>query len=296
MKNLFDLQLFAEEETTEVSTDPQQQDEIPEELAGYDEDVRREIMAQIKPEDEAPKEDEAHTEDPPAETDSDNKTVEDVLDEPTKAIPYKRFKEVNDKAKSAAQEAAQLKEQLATLQARIQQPVQPPVQQVQQPAQQQIPQGPRISPELAAKINEIAYSEALQMSGLTKEEVTALEYAEDNDPKIQTWKGALDFARTRAWTSVDTEFRNRQLQAHTQLQLHQQIVNDFESFTQEQEKEADFQQIREYAVNDLYSKLAPLEQQTIAEAYRRVENKDRFAARRLCNQAIFQSCGRRLPQ
>lgn len=276
MEKIFNLQLFVEDESTETEsgtdngTEQQEQaQEIPAELAGVDEETAHEIMQQAVPKTEA--QEESHTEQTESSTteaDSDKKTVDEVLDEPNQAIPYKRFKEVNDKAKAAAQEAAQLKEQLAALQA---QPRVQPIQQV--PAEQQIPQRPQINAEFASRVNQIAFQEALKMSGLTKEETDVLEYADDNDPKAQMWKGALELAKTRTWNAVDTEFKNRQQQAQQTMQVHQTILKDYSSFEQEQMQAADFEKVKEHAVNDMFLKLPPLEQQTIAAAWQRVEKR-----------------------
>ena len=276
--DLLDLQLFAEEVESEESSaeesGQEQAEEIPAELQGVDEDIAREIMQEAAQMAQPEKQEQA--EESTADADSDTKTVEDsVIDTPQKAIPYSRFKEVNDKAKQSATEAAQLKQQLAELQAQMQQrqaqpqsvaPAAPPVQQ-----QQQVVQQPQITAEPISKVNAIAYQEALKMSGMTKEDVDSLQYDEDGNTKVQLWQSALEAAKARTWNAVDTEFRAKQAQAAQTLQLHQQVVNEYSSFEQEQMKAPDFAATRDYAINTYFSTLSPLEQQTVTAAYQRVD-------------------------
>ena len=291
MKRFIDLKLFSNEsegaasveQTTATetgTTDESQQvktDPIPTELQGVDEDIAREIMQQAQQGQAAPKETEG-TKESTADADSDTKQVEEsqVLDEAQHAIPYTRFKEVNEKAKAKDAENAQLKEELARLKAQSQVPQQPVtntvatqtmVPQVQQPIE------PRITPEMATRVNQIAFNEALKLSGLTKEEVDVLEYADDDDPKALAWKGSLEMARARTWGAVNTELENRKQQQTQFVQMHQQVVSDYDSFEQEQMQSPDFEKVKNHAVNTYFSELSPLDQQTVAAAWTRVERK-----------------------
>ena len=276
MENLLNLQLFVDEVDTGSEADQgieqetEQEQEIPADLAGIDEETAREIMKEMQPdgtaEDETPEEESTE---PPADADSDNKTVDDVLDEPNKAIPYKRFKEVNDKSKAREQEIEQLRQQLASMQnGQPTAPVQQQ-QQVQQPAIQK----PQINAELAVQIDSLAYQEALKMTGLTKEEVEVLEYAEAGDPKVQAWDASLSFAKNRAWSAVDTELKNIQYRQQQQVQMVQASNHEYLKFEQEQAAQADFPNVRDYAVGEFFNSLSPLDQQAVTAAWSRVEAK-----------------------
>lgn len=292
MKRFIDLKLFSEEsegaENVEQSTttetgnpdDNQQVEEIPAELQGIDEDIAREIMQQAQQGQVDTAETNQVTKETSADADSDTKQVEEskVLDEAQHAIPYTRFKEVNEKAKAKDAENAQLREELARLKAQSQVPqqqptisnavaMQPTVPQVQQTSE------PRITPEMAAKVNQIAFNEALKLSGLTKEEVDVLEYAADDDPRALAWKGSLEMARTRTWGAVNTELENRRQQQAQLVQQHQQVVSSYAAFEQEQMQAPDFEKAKEYAINTYFSKLSPLDQQTVEAAWNRVERQ-----------------------
>ena len=267
-----DLRLFGAEETaesttTEETTTTEEQVETPSGLEGIDEETAREIMAQLPQEE---------TEESAADADSDTKQVSDSeQDVSNKSIPYARFKEVNDKSKTYAAENEQLKAELQRLKEQRQQPPAttqqqvPPVQTQQPPAEQQL----RITPEFATTINNIAYEEALKMSGLTKEEVDVLEFAEPDDPKLQAWNAAKQLANTQTWNAVHREFENRRTQQAKVLELHQQIIGDYTSFESEQMKQPDFEATKAYAVGEYFDQLSPLEQQAVRDAWTRVERK-----------------------
>ena len=271
MEFLFNLQLFTEEsevtetEQSEESTQTEETESIPSELEGLSEETAREIMKEIEPE----KKDEVPDADATSETKAEEQETEQVLDEPTQAIPYKRFKEVNDKSKAKDQEIEQLKQQLAAMKNNT-----PPAQQqtvTQQPVQQE-PQRPQINADLAVKVDDLAFQEALRMSGLTKEEVDVLEYADDKDPKVQAWNASLSFAKTRAWNAVDAELKNIQARQQQQVQTVQASRKAYESFEMEQKKAEDFAAVQQYAVNDYFNTLSPIEQQAVSTAWNRVEN------------------------
>lgn len=268
-----DLRLFGAEETadesttTEETTTTEEQVETPSGLEGIDEETAREIMAQLPQEE---------TEESAADADSDTKQVSiSEQDVSNKSIPYARFKEVNDKSKTYAAENEQLKAELQRLKEQRQQPPAttqqqvPPVQTQQPPAEQQL----RITPEFATTINNIAYEEALKMSGLTKEEVDVLEFAEPDDPKLQAWNAAKQLANTQTWNAVHREFENRRTQQAKVLELHQQIIGDYTSFESEQMKRPDFEATKAYAVGEYFDQLSPLEQQAVRDAWTRVERK-----------------------
>ena len=272
---IIDLRLFGAEETADESTaieettTTEEQVETPSSLEGIDEETAREIMAQLPQEE---------TDESAAEADSDTKQVSDSEQEVSnKSIPYARFKEVNDKSKTYAAENEQLKAELQRLKEQRQQPpaatqaTQAPAQTQHPPAEQQ--QQVRITPEFAATINNIAYEEALKMSGLTKEEVDVLEFADESDPKLQAWNAAKQFANTQTWNAVHREFENRRTQQAKVMEMHQQVIGDYTSFESEQMKQPDFEATKAYAVGEYFDQLSPLEQQAVRDAWTRVERK-----------------------
>lgn len=86
------------------------------------------------------------------------------------AVPYERFKEKID-------EANRLKAQLEEYQQRFQQPPQP-----------------TITPEFSKQLQATIEAEALALTGLTKEALKEIEYADDDDPRVAQWQQAKVFA------------------------------------------------------------------------------------------------------
>lgn len=280
MRKWFDLQLFTEEETEETN----EMQEIPSELDGVDEDVAREIMEQIqvdelKAEKETPEitKEESQEQDTSAEADSDNKQVEEnpALEEPQQNIPYKRFKEINDKYKAKDAENLALKEQLSKL--KLQQNTYQP--QTQQPTStvtnqaQTTSSNPLLNADVVRRINEIAVDEAMKIVGVTKEEIEELEYVDKNDPRIETFKTAIELSRQNTLNRLNNEIQIQQAESQRIMQLHQQVLSDYAAFEQQQIQSEDFEQVKTYAVNDFFNNLAPLEQQAISDAYQRIQNK-----------------------
>lgn len=291
MKELFDLQLFAEDadigtestkttkNTQTTDSNPQEQpeevhtdtkdapkehkEEIPPELAGVSEDVARQILDESKP-----KEEESSL----AEADSENKQVEDEpLEQPHNPIPYARFKEVNDQVKSLKDELAKLKGNGSSPAEKSEapQPVMTASKPLTQPALPQ-PQM-KLTPEIIGKIDEVARAEAMSMTGLSKEDIAAFEYADDDDPKKKLWQSALPIAKNKTITAV-MQAANKQRASQAQFMVrHAKSVEDFNNFYRAQAAENDFNSIKEYAANDYFSKLSDADKPIISEAYARIE-------------------------
>ena len=282
---VFDLKMFEEEKTV-----------IPEGLEGIEEDTAREIMSEVSSQEESKKnldeldneldnnssEEEVSSESNlSAEADSDNKQVdsdvskaEEDLNHP---IPYKRFKEVNDKAKAKDDEINALKQELLAVKQQsddLSKQTQPTNQGVVNENNSNLNNvNPLLNPAVIQEVNNLAVEEALKISGLTKEQLEEIEYGDPNDVRISTYKTAVDLARQNIFSQLNSEIQTRRAMEQRELQLRQHSIADFSSFEQEQMKAKDFESIRSHAVNEYFSKLNPVEQQAIADAYQRVQSK-----------------------
>ena len=276
MTNVFDLQLFAEdaeEETVEVPADDQPEEakeepaekpaeekqEIPEELDGLDlsSDEVKDILKEANiPEDK-----------PDADADSDTKPVQATEETPKQNIPYARFKEVLDKQHAADEEIANLKRQLAEAQTKAATPPPAP-----HPVQQQRPQEvPTFTPEIAKQIDDAANKQAMQMTGMTQEDIEALEYADENDAKAKTYRYAKDLARANIIENIQQSARRQQEYAAKILENHAKLVNEYNSFYQEQQAQPDYQDVVQFATNEFFEKQAPGVQFAVSDAYNRVQ-------------------------
>ena len=290
VKNLFDLQRFAAEAETAENAEAENTEAIPAELAGVSEAIAREAMqaakAQAEPMDAgepaesaeagasalAAEPAEADTAVPAesaedgaavgaAEADSENKQYA-----PSQKIPYVRFKQELDKKKELEAQVAALSAQMEALKAQPQQPALPPMQQTPQVQQ------PRITPEATRQLNAIVQAQALQLTGFSKEDVDALSYMDDDDPRREQWKTALDIARTQVIDGVYKMQQQRAAYAKHFMQVHNASVADYNAFAAKEMQEPDYPQVLQYAINEYFTNgISKAEQPAIAAAYQRIE-------------------------
>lgn len=242
MENVFDLQRFAEAEAAPEAAAPEAapeeapeapKEEIPAELAGISEDSAREAMAQAKAQaaKEAPAEDAADG--------AVEEAAEDAAGLTGQKIPYVRFKQEHDRKKELEAQLKDLSSEVERLRAQ-----QAPPQPQQAPAMQQAPQvqqaqapqvqQPRITPEATKQLNAIVRQQALQLTGFSKEDVDALSYMDDDDPRREQWKTAVDVARTQVIDGVYKMQQQRAAQAQQFMALHNAAVADYNAFAQKE--------------------------------------------------------------
>lgn len=285
---IFDLQRFAEEEaaedtqTTEVeetlAEEPAAEEEpkeaIPDELAGVSEDVAREVMAQAQKEEPHEEEEAQEQEDvTDAQTVVNQTADEPPLKQPNQKIPYARFKQQVDKTNELEAMLKQYQQRFGDLNA-PQQQAQP---QVQQPAPQpqQAPQQPpveqfRLTDENAKLINDAAIEGALQMTGMTKEELSELEYSDDSDPKKQRFNLAVSMAKDNIVSGLRQAALQKAQAAQKFREIHDASAASFANYTNEQMKESDFAEVRNFATNDYFNALPPDQQYTVAGSWERI--------------------------
>lgn len=290
-----DLQLFAVDNAAEVQVDDTPDADtlaaqgasedsvtIPAELDGISEDIAKSIMEEAgmstEPEEgNGEVQDDDTQQSATAEADSDTKHVaDDVLDVPKTPIPYTRFKQVNDKLKAAEAELEKLRKERPTNVTDQKPAMDQPAKQVQQPQAVMTPQEPvtagfKLTADVAAKIEEYAKQEAMRMSGLSKEDLDSLAYADDDDPNKVRWTTALTLSRNAITNSVIQAAQVQQQRQHAFMQQHQAMINDFNTFTAEQMQDAIFEDVRKFAVDEYYKTKSPMEQQIINAAWERVQ-------------------------
>lgn len=279
---VFDLKMFEEEEKLV----------IPEGLEGIDEDIAREIMSEVSSQEESKSsldeldndssKSEVNSESNlSAEADSDNKQVDsegsENEEELNQTIPYKRFKEVNEKSKAKDDEILTLRQELLAAKqqsSNVSNQVYPGNQAVNHENHAELNNvNPLLNPAVIQEINSLANEEALKISGLTREELDEIEYSDPNDTRFSTYKTAVELARQNIFSQLNSEIQTRRVMEQKVLQLRDQSIADYSSFEQEQMKAQDFESIRSHAVNEYFTKLNHVEQQAIADAYQRVQSK-----------------------
>lgn len=267
----FDLQMFAEDGESadgadsvavgETVDDSEPQEEIPDELAGLPEDIARETMAEANGE-----EYEGETED--VEADNDNKQYQSDLD--NQRIPYKRFKQELDKKNELEERNRELEAQLKAFRENS------GSQSTTQPAQQDMQEAPKPQPTFNAdvvnQINEAAKHQAMQMTGLTQDDLDAFDYMEDDDPRKQSWSTAYEMAKLNVYAGVQQAQIARAQQAKRFLDQHNASVADYNDFARQEMSQPDFKDVVDYATNTYFETgISKVEQPAIAVAYNRIE-------------------------
>lgn len=297
---VFDLQMFAEDdehvtdnvdessiEEAESSNNGSEEKgfEVPDELAGIPEDIAKEIVAEHEQNQQAViVEEEGNgddgSSDSTAEDGSDNNHDDDELI-PKEPIPYVRFKQQVDKTR-------ELEEMVKTLQQRLdgtgQEAANPSVQQpnmqvvnVAQPQEQQTGESvqqatPIINDDIAAKIQQAIDSEAMQLSGVTAEEIAGIKYLDDDDKRKQTWETARRMAQNNVMQKIAFARQQQMEQGRRMIAEHNQAVLDYNSFAQKEFKDPEYKNIMQYATNEYFEKeTGQTEQGVIAAAYSRIE-------------------------
>lgn len=268
-----DLQLFAEE-PQEVAEE--QKEDIPEELEGLPEDIAREAMEEAKQMAEA----ETEAEEEPQEEPQEQK------DEPEKgqSIPFPRFQQKVQQSKELKARNNYLEEQLKAYQqkfgdlnAKPEEPMANPAPNAQKTAQgvqNMQPQIPEIhlTPDIMKQISDYTKAQALQMSGLTKEDVDSIEFMEDDDDRKTRYNYALKLAESDVFNRI-RQARQAQIDnARAFVQQHKASIASFNEFSQKEMAEPDYKEVMEYARDAYFSQLPVNEQPVIRDAYARILN------------------------
>lgn len=276
---MFNLQLFAEEVKEEAQPD------IPAELEGVSEDVAREVMKELPKEESS----DDHAEEAEGSTTQEEATQEDTQaqqeapqevqesqeaqdghadtdgDKKAGKVPYERFKDVNDKYRSAEQEAQTLRRQLEELQRQQQQTSgQAPQQQAQQQAQAQ-QQQQEIPMDLLNQAYDVAKKQVLAQLNLSEEDYSDLEYQDDGE------KAKVDRAIRFSFDSICQQARERAKDLAAQKQQEQLIMqkaySDYESMAAEEQKRSDFNDIWQYATTTHFTSMPVYAQAVIQNAF-----------------------------
>lgn len=258
----FDLQLFADETADAESesapenqpeTSTEEQPPIPDELGGLPEEYARETMAeweQMQTADEPEKPDET-----PA--------------------PVEQPQITREQYQAAINELNQLKAQIAATQQ-------------QQRPQVQTPQQPIFTPEVSKQINDAINAEAMQLSGMTADDVASLEYADDDDPRIAQWNQAKYFAQNKVYGAIQQSQIQRQQQAQQFYANHAAAIQTYNEFAQKQFAEPDYQQVVQFATNEFFEQLPPDEQRIVANSYVRIERQTASPAEMMVVKNYFE--------
>lgn len=263
---MFDLQFFDEEiaensvETqTEEKSAETQQAELPEGFEGLEE-YKDEILQEIAQNEQA--------QEKPAEiSESQEETPQyKTADEEIAALKAR----IDELQKQGAKETPKPQEKISTPQA-------PKIQQQTPPPQMQV------TSEFMKAFNQATDAVAMKMTGMTAQEVQDLEFAEDGDEALARWK----FAKQQAAYQVRADIQAAQMRMQQEQAFNAEVVKNYDDFIAKEKSDADFENIVVYAAGNLFTSLPQSTQQTLANAFAKVEHRQATPSEYLNVQNYF---------
>lgn len=270
----FNLQVFAEEESAAQAA------EIPAELEGLSPEIAQEIMAEAEA--EAPEEErqeaaakpdgaqEAENEESEAqkaETEGDKDAEAKPEDEKKpQHIPYERFRQVNEEKKARDEENARLRAQLEAIQKQQQEKLLPAT----QPEALQKDEAAKRR-EMAEFVAMQARKNALALHGLTEADLSALEY--EQPEKKRAFEASYQLELVKSERQVEDYLRQQQETYQAQQTQRAQADAEYKALVKKFEADEDFGPVFEFASNEYFAALSPLEQRVLHESFARTEQQ-----------------------
>ena len=264
---LFDIQMFADEETKDygdildgnIGAAKEDLPPIPEELTGIPEDIARDVMKKAAEFSNAPK---------PAE----EKLLENKTDDAEEtAVPYKRFKDIIDQKNELTQQIAAYRERFGDISS-------------QAPTQNQstkeipIQNTPQFNAEVIKQIDDAITQRAMAISGLSKEDVDSIDYFEDNDPRIGIWNHAKKLSEASVYNDIITNHIAQQQALQRMQYLQNQSVNDYNNYVAQKQATENFDAVRQFATGEFFDAQSPIDKEVITDAFARVRQNQAFPA------------------
>jgi len=282
-----------QEQDTEITVEGDTQDEpkqdVPAELEGLSDEVIKETLQELEPQDEKNEEDDGES----AEPNSDNKSsIEPILDRPKQKIPYERFKKEVDEKKSLKAELDNLRAEMAAMRENRAMAAPPQAQQnVQTPAPQPQVQPGRnfmFTPEVTQAIKKAITEQAMQMSGLSQDDVDNLDYMDEDDQRKQQWFYASKAAEAKVMGAIQQAQLEKARQEQYFIQQHQAQVDKYNEFVNTEQQDPDFEDIKQYAGTTYFANQTPEDQDLIREAYKRIERNTASPSEIVLIKRFFQ--------
>ncbi len=252
---MFDLQKFAAENINSdgvkeygdvldnADLPPVDEKPIPADLDGIPADIAREVMSR------------AAKDNPPQESAPDDNLT----------IPYSRFKELSDQKSETEKLLAAYRQRFGDINSP------PPINQPPPPNPTQF-QPPNLDDAFTKQIDDAITQNAMKISGLSKEDVDALDYLEDNDPRISRWRHAKKLSEATVYNDIV----NRQIAQQQAAQrfdiLRNQSIANYNNYVAQQQAAENFGAVQQFAENDFFNSQPELDRQIIAESYTRIAN------------------------
>ena len=255
----FDIQKFAEDEVQEygdvldgaIEDIPEDLPPIPKELEGIPEDIARDIMTKASAQN--------------SETPDENPAPETPETESETSVPYKRFKETLEQKNDLAQQLAAYRERYGELSSQSPHESQPPKNDT--PQQNFMPQ---FNADAIKQIDDAIKQRAMQISGLSKEEIDGIDYFDDDDPRISLWNHARELSKATVYNDIVANHIAQQQELQRLQYLQNQSVNDYNNFVAQRQAAENFDAVRQYATGEFFKAQSPIDKEIITESFTRL--------------------------
>ena len=196
--------------------------------------------------------------------------------------------------KSKDEEKAALKKQIEEskgqgVQSQQQQP--PPVQQTPQQLprqpQMQAPPPMQVTPEFMAAYKKATNALAMQMAGMSEKDLKELEFADEDDPNLQRWQLAQKMAANKVQADIQQARQSQAIQAQRYMNVRNAAVQSYNEYSAREMKESDFEQVKNFAVGELFKVLPMQAQLTLSDSYNRIVSNQATPAEIMLVQNYF---------
>ena len=196
--------------------------------------------------------------------------------------------------KSKDEEKAALKKQIEEskgqgVQSQQQQP--PPVQQTPQQLprqpQMQAPPPMQVTPEFMAAYKQATNTLAMQMAGMSEKDLKELEFADEDDPNLQRWQLAQKMAANKVQADIQQARQSQAIQAQRYMNIRNAAVQSYNEYSAREMKESDFEQVKNFAVGELFKVLPMQAQLTLSDSYNKIVSNQATPAEIMLVQNYF---------
>lgn len=191
-------------------------------------------------------------------------------------VPYEKLREQADKASDLEKQLAAYKQRFGDLNQSPPpsnfdyQPHNPEFNQPSIPPQQP-QQAPHLTAEQAKLIDDAIREGAMQISGLSQEDIDSIDYMEDTDPRKSRWRYANKLAENAVFNNIIASQIAQQQALQRADYLKSQATSDFDSYTNQQIADKNFNDIQSFATGEFFNAQSDLEKQILADAYGRLK-------------------------
>ena len=129
----------------------------------------------------------------------------------------------------------------------------------------------KITPEISDTIEKYTRLQAKKMTGWSDDDIDALEYLDDDDPRRTQWATAMNISRNDVYDRIRRTREQIGMNNQRFAMEHQAALNEFNTYANREMRDPNFAKVRDYAIGDYLKRYSASDQFTLANAYNRVE-------------------------